>query len=101
MLNRRKEKISSVPVKLNRRFQSPVKYNSHWDLIVDFGPGICFVCGQSLKKKLYIYIGKHVNGQDLYRHESCCPGSIRWLHKFNGYVRDDINQIIKEKNHVR
>ena len=40
--------------------------------------GACYVCGRELKAEL-VYIGK-----GLYRHESCFPGSLRWINSAVG-----------------
>ncbi len=40
--------------------------------------GACYVCGREIKTGL-VYIG-----QGLYRHESCYPGSLRWINSAAG-----------------
>jgi hypothetical protein len=62
----------------------------HLLLITSFGPKVCFVCDEQIKKG-GIYVGKHaLNGNDMYRHSKCCSGSENWTKKFHGHVYQHI-----------
>lgn len=77
-------------VKLNR------PSHDHWDLIDVCGEEYCFVCERPLiKKKGEVkYIGRHkYTGDPMWRHESCCPGSMQWMNKFEGYLDANIKKI--------
>ena len=83
---------------LLRRKKKP---NDKWLFIVSSDEN-CFVCDKLLdksmkkiksKKKLkkiecggyldYIFIGKHRDGGNLFRHTECYPGSSKWEKKFH------------------
>jgi hypothetical protein len=82
-LNRRKE-APVVVSKLNRR-SSPQEEmpTTHWERIISFGSGVCFVCDHKLHVK-NVYIGLHPNGQKLYRCRHHDTFSAEWKKKFNG-----------------
>jgi hypothetical protein len=68
-------------MKTNRR-NKPPESDDHWSLITTTGPDKCFVCEKKIKDNKGIYIGKHKNGDMLYRHKRCNSLSDNWANKF-------------------
>jgi hypothetical protein len=53
--------------------------------------GVCYVCGRKIKSEP-VYIGK-----GLFRHESCYPGSMRWINSDIGRASALHDILIKDR----
>ena len=75
-------------MELKRRKTLPASISDKWEIITSSEDN-CFVCDKPLFKKgkkvgNIISIGRHkIHKTLLRRHESCCPGSVKWEKKFN------------------
>jgi hypothetical protein len=80
--------ISCEAIQLLNKSKNKKKHAAEWvdtssgaleaPAAADESTGACYVCGRVLKEGL-VYIGK-----GLYRHESCYPGSLRWINSAAG-----------------